>query len=294
MSQLARRETPTSPASVTAEIDPMLKPLVDHYNDMVQRLAQLEDEHKIRQETLESQVRSAATSLLDQQRSLAKAEQLAAVGELAARLAHELRNPLAGMQMAITNLQDEVEDIEHIERLGLVAQELERITALLNGLLDQARLYPEPLQTIRLTSVVQELLTLARYQLPEHIGLEQQVPEELEWVLPENELRRSLLNLVLNACQAIGERRGVIRVLVHAEDGHLLIDVCDDGPGFPQTLLESGVRSFQTTRVNGTGLGLSSVQRFAQELHGTLQLHNHQPHGACVTLRIPPVGEKHV
>ena len=288
MSQLARNDITSTPASVTTEIDPLLKPLANHYNAMVLRLAHLEEEHQNRQESLESQVRSAASSLLDQQRSLAKAEQLAAVGELAARLAHELRNPLAGMQMAITNLQHEVSDAEHIERLSMVAKELERVTLLLNGLLDQARLRPEPLKIINIAGVVRELLTLARYQLPDHIQLELQIDETLTWRLPENELRRSLLNLVLNAHQAIGLTPGEIRILVRAENGYLIIEVCDNGPGFPQELLDSGVHSFVTTRVDGTGLGLSSVQHFAQELHGKMQLRNLTPKGACVSLRIPP------
>jgi signal transduction histidine kinase len=296
MSQLAlaRNDTTPSPPAVSTEIDPVLKPLIEHYNAMVQRLAQLEREHQNRHQTLESQVRSAATSLLDQQRSLAKAEQLAAVGELAARLAHELRNPLAGMQMAITNLQHEIGDAEHMERLALVAAELERIIALLNGLLAQAHLRPEPLRSIRVAQVVRELLTLARYQLPERITLEQEIAEDLEWRLPENELRRSLLNLVLNACQAMGEQAGKIWVSLRAEENHLLMEVCDDGPGFPAAILDSGVRSFHTTRTDGTGLGLSSVQRFVQELHGELQLRNREPHGACVVLRIPSAGEAHV
>lgn len=287
MSQLARNDTPATTASIATEIDPLLKPLANHYNAMVLRLEHLEQEHRNRQESLESQVRHAASSLLDQQRSLAKAEQLAAVGELAARLAHELRNPLAGMHMAVINLQHEVNSPEHSERLGMVARELERVTFLLNGLLDQARLRPEPLKTINIAEVVSELLALARYQLPDNIHLESLIDERLSWRLPENELRRSLLNLILNAHQAIGTRPGEIRVLAREQNRQLVFEVCDNGPGFPRELLESGVHSFVTTRVDGTGLGLASVQHFAQELHGSMQLQNLVPNGACVRLSIP-------
>jgi two-component system NtrC family sensor kinase len=289
MSQLARKDFS---AATAQDIDPMLKPLIDNYNTMVQRLAELEREHQARRETLESQVGAAARTLLDQQRTLANAERLAAVGEVAARLAHELRNPLAGMQMALTNLQQETTDPEHVERLGMVTNELVRITALLNSLLDQSRHQPEPSRAVPLAPLVHELLTLARYQVPEKITIHDEVPDGLSWRLPENELRRTLLNLVLNACQAIGDRAGNIRVQAKNNHGQLVLEVCDDGPGFTQPLLQMGIRPFSSTRPDGTGLGLAAVQRFAQNLQGNVHLHNIQPHGASVTLTLPD-GEHH-
>ena len=289
MSQLARKDFATATAQ---DIDPMLKPLIDNYNTMVQRLADLEREHQARRESLESQVGAAARTLLDQQRTLANAERLAAVGEVAARLAHELRNPLAGMQLALTNLQHETNDPEHVERLGMVANELVRITTLLNSLLDQSRHQPEPSRPVRLGKLIQELLTLARFQVPERIRIHHDVPAGLNWRLPENELRRTLLNLVLNACQAIGDQAGNIHVQVRDEQGQLMLEVCDDGPGFTQPQLEMGIRPFSSTRPDGTGLGLAAVQRFAQSLQGRVRLHNIQPHGACVTLTLPD-GEYH-
>jgi two-component system NtrC family sensor kinase len=289
MTQLERQDYTTAASS---EVDPMLRPLMENYNSMVNRLAELEREHRARQDSLQSQVDSAARTLLDQQRTLANAERLAAVGEVAARLAHELRNPLAGMQMALSNLQRETADPEHAERLGLVANELMRVTGLLNSLLDRSRHQPEASRQVCLAEVIGELFTLARYQLPDHIRLENQVPANLHWQLPENALRRTILNLVLNARQAMGETHGVISVSARAEAQQLRIEVCDDGPGFPAELLATGIQPFSSTRPDGTGLGLASVQRFAQSLHGSIQLHNRAPHGACVTLLLP-TGEGH-
>jgi two-component system NtrC family sensor kinase len=286
MSQLEQGDFATAP---TQDVDPMLKPVVARYNTMVERLAELERNHNARQESLEMQVHLAASSLLEQQHSLAKAEKLAAVGELAARLAHELRNPLAGIQMALQNLQQEIGNGEHAERLKLVSNEIERITALLNGLLDQARQRPETLHLVHLNSLVSELLKLARYQLPEQIGITMDIPDTLEWSLPENGLRRSLLNLILNASQALGDT-GNIGISARQDGDKLNIEVCDDGPGYPQTILDSSPRSFNSLRPGGTGLGLTAVQQFIKELHGNLTLHNIEPHGACARLTIPPEG----
>jgi two-component system NtrC family sensor kinase len=290
MSQLGHREF--SSATIL-DVDPMLAPLLDRYNGMVNRLTELEREHNARHESLEGQVRAAASNLLEQQRNLANAERLSAVGELAAHLAHELRNPLAGMQLALENLRQETTNSEHAERLDLIADELARVTSLLNGLLDQARHQPEVLRNVNLHALVGDLLKLARYQVPEHIEFSMDIPESLQWPLPENGLRRSLLNLVLNACHALDNTPGAIRISARQEGRQLRLEVCDDGPGFPQAILESKPRAFHTLRPGGTGLGLSLVQQFAHELNGSFTLSNLEPHGACAQLTIPK-GESHV
>ena len=87
--------------------------------------------------------------------------------------------------------------------------------------------------------------------------------------------------------QAIGEREGRIVVEAMLRDGMLRLDVWDDGPGFPQDLLECGIRAFLSHRAGGTGLGLSMVQRFTRTVGGSITLANREPHGACVTLELP-------
>lgn len=290
MSQLERRDYVPAPSS---NVDPFLKTLIGHYNTMVGRLAELELEHATRHASLETQIRAAAGHLLDQQRTLANAERLAAVGELAAQLAHELRNPLAGMQMALLNLREEMSNPDQIERIELVTGELKRITMLLNSLLDQSRYSPEPRSDVALAHVADEIFTLARYQLPTEITLRHEIAPDLHWPLPENELRRTLLNLILNSYQALNGQAGTICITAHQQHDHLLVEVCDDGLGFPDTLLTTGIRTFKTTRPEGTGLGLVAVQRFVNELQGKLQLRNVTPHGACVTLLIPGPGIAH-
>jgi len=285
MSLLAQQDY--TPAA-TADVDPMLLPLFLNYNHMVGRLAELEQSHQARQQSLENEVRAATGTLLLQQRNLANAERLAAVGEVAAGLAHELRNPLAGIQVALGNLRNEMQNPDQGERLDLVTTELKRITRLLNDLLNQARQAPEPPRRLRLAQLVDQLYSLARYQLPPDIRLEHGILADMECSLPEGSLRQALLNLVLNSAQAIGtDRAGVIRMEADLSPQRLLLSVCDDGPGFPQELLESGVRPFASGREHGTGLGLAMVRRFASDLNGQLRLNNREPHGACAVLDLP-------
>jgi signal transduction histidine kinase len=268
-------------------VDPLLLPLFDNYNRMVGRLAELEQRHLSQAVGLEREVRIATQALLQQSQSLARAERLAAVGELSAAVAHELRNPLAGIQMSLANLRREIPDAALAQRLDLVVAELQRIARLLNELLAPSRHVPEPRRVVRLAPLVEELLQLARYQVPQQIELEAHVPSNLECAVPADALRQALLNLVLNAMQALGDLPGRIAVGARRDDGAVHLEVRDDGPGFPETLLKGGVRAFASGREAGTGLGLAIAQRFAREVHGELRLENCTPRGACAELFIP-------
>jgi len=262
-------------------------PLYENYNRLVTRLAELEEQNRARRQSLENQVRAATHALLEQQRELAAAERLTAVGEMAAGLAHELRNPLAGVQMALSNLNREITDPDHGKRLALVINELNHMTGLLSGMLSQTRQEPVAVSDIHLASAVAELLTLVSYQISANLRLVQEIPTELVCRLPAAGLHQALLNLVLNAAQAIGDKTGRIVIRAAAQGNEVLLSVGDDGPGFPQTLLQGGIRPFASGRVGGTGLGLAIVQRFIRDLGGTMRLENLTPRGACVIMTLP-------
>lgn len=274
-----------------ADVDPVLEPLIDNYNRMAARLAQLEDEHRQRQDALEIEVRVATRELLAANRSLADADRLAAVGEMAASVAHELRNPLAGIQMALANLQHEPLEADIHARLQSVIDELRRVDGLLNGLLDHARLKPEAPAPVDMRKVAEDLLALVRYQSGGCIRFDLDIPGTLICTLPENRLRQALLNLLLNATQAVVQAHadGVGHVCLSAErgDGQLRLCVRDDGPGFPDAMLRQGPRPFASQRPGGHGLGLASVLRLARDLGGSLQLDNPADGGGQVCLSLP-------
>jgi signal transduction histidine kinase len=272
----------------TKAIDPLLLPVFHSYNEMVRHLADWEEAKRHYAESLEAEVRSATHALLEQQASLARTERLAAVGELAAGIAHELRNPLAGIQMSCANLRSELADPDQTERVSLVMEELKRMGRLLNELLDQSKHTPAPIQEFNLPSMVNELVSLVRYQVPPGIKLDFDGPGQLICRLPECRLRQSLLNLILNAAEVLKDGKGSIRIEARREeDERVVLTVTDDGPGFAQEMLSSGIRPFATGRPGGTGLGLAMVQRFVRDLGGQLSLANIQPHGAQVRLLLP-------
>jgi two-component system NtrC family sensor kinase len=285
--QLAERDYRPVPQQTLGDAAPLLLPVLHSYNELVLRLRDLEAEHRDREHGLEREVRAATAALLEQSRELARAERLAAVGAVAAGLAHELRNPLAGIQMACGKLHKSLTDPAQLSRVEAVIGELRRLNGLLSQRVDAARHTPEALTRVPLKETVEAFLVLVRYQVPAGLRLRAEVDPELACLLPEGGLRQALLNLVLNAAQAVDETGGSVCVAASREDGRLLLSVTDDGPGFPPGLLEGGVRPFASGRPGGTGLGLAMVRRFVLDLAGELLLENPPGGGARVLLRLP-------
>lgn len=284
MKLLARRDYTSAPM---ANADPLLRPLLDNYNRMVKRLHKLEQAQQQRQENLTDAVRTATHMMLQQQRRLSQAERLGAVGEVAASVAHELRNPLTSVQMALENLRRDLQDGELVERTDLIMGEVRRVTRQLNQLLDQARQRPEKPQHIDIANELEELVTLAAYQLHENVSVRYRSDEDLRCDLPQGRFRQVLLNLILNAGQVLAERGGEIAVDAKRAEECLTITVSDNGPGFHSEILDAGVQAFRSWRIGGTGLGLVMVRRFADDLGGELILRNNDDGGACVVLSLP-------
>ncbi|MCK6553092.1 ATP-binding protein [Candidatus Binatia bacterium] len=269
------------------DIDPVMLPLHRRFNELVRRLDELERAHQVRAVTLQEEVRAATRQLLEQQRRLGRAERLAATGELAALVAHELRNPLAGIKMTLANLRTEIADPDLAERLDLVLAEVERLTRLLGQLLDTARPNNEPPREVPVAALVDDIFGVVRFEIPSAVKLENRVPADVLVTLPRDRLQQAILNLVLNAVAASTESGGTIVVGANLTAGRLRMSVSDEGPGFPEPVLAAGGRPFVSTRAGGTGLGLAMVRRFARDLGGDIDLANLPARGACVTVTLP-------
>jgi len=270
------------------QIDPAFRSIVNNYNAMVVRLSELENEHLQYEHKLEQQVEQVARTLIEQQQSLAISERLAALGEMTAKLAHEIRNPLAGIKMACANLQADNSLNDDVKaRIKLVSNEIDRINTLINDLLKQSQHKPEPLTKVNIQHTIQELINLALFLIPPHIKLQSNIAPRLVCNLPETQLRQALLNMIINAHQAMGEQPGTITLEARKENEQLIITLCDQGTGFSESFLKQEIQSFNTQKKEGTGLGLSMVKRFVRNLDGELVLENQQPQGACVSLKLP-------
>jgi two-component system, NtrC family, sensor kinase len=164
--------------------------------------------------------------------------------------------------------------------------ELKRVALLLNDMLDQSRHHPEAATDFNLMTLLRDLTALIRYQIDPNIEL--QVEEHPAFIvhLPESMVRQALLNILLNAAEAI-EQQGKITLSITLQSDTFMIQISDDGLGFPQEMLDYGIRPFRSSRQRGTGIGLAMVQRFIKSMGGNIKLNNRTPHGAIVSLIFP-------
>jgi signal transduction histidine kinase len=224
------------------------------------------------------------------------AEHLATIGELAAGLAHEIRNPLAGIAGAIEIItKDFPQDHPDREVLEDLRQEVRRIEKTLNDLLVYARPKPPQFGRADIKETIARTLQLARQQTgARQVDFSIQIAPSFPPFLADSEqLHQVLLNLVLNGIQAIEkEGRIIIEAGVRTADGPnrpamVEISVTDTGPGIPPEHLERIFRPFYTTKRGGTGLGLSLCRRIIAAHGGTLGAESELKKGSRFVIRIP-------
>lgn len=269
-----------------ADRHPLMAPVFESYNELVRRLGRLENEHRNREESLEREVTRVKHALLEQHRTLAEAERLAVVGTTAAGLAHDLRNPLAGVLTGLGNLRAETEDPESARRLEVLSSEVRRAVDLLNGYLASARHTPEPDRPTDVHELVRDLIDLMG-DSAEGVRITGDVAAGLTCLLPRDRIRQALLNLLVNAVEATREEGSSVVVAARRDGEWLELSVSDDGRGFPTDFTVESIRPFSSTRVGGTGLGLAMVRRTARDLGGTFDISNNDQGGALVRIRLP-------
>jgi signal transduction histidine kinase len=225
-----------------------------------------------------------------------QAEHLATMGELATGVAHEIRNPLAGIAGAIEIItKDFPKDHPDREVLEDLRQEVRRIEKVLNDLLVYARPKPPQFGRADLKEMVARTLQLAREQTgTKRVEFSIQISPDLPaFRMDSEQLHQVLLNLVLNGIQAI-EQEGKITIAAHLHnsgapgrpDG-VEISVSDTGPGIPPESLERIFRPFYTTKRGGTGLGLSLCRRIISQHGGTLSVESPLRRGSRFIIHLP-------
>ncbi|MCB9675295.1 MAG: PAS domain-containing protein [Alphaproteobacteria bacterium] len=221
------------------------------------------------------------TDAVDMESRLRRSEALAQLGALSAAVAHELRNPLAGISGAlqvITRTMD-AESSQH-RILMKVESEVRRLNSLVTDLLAFARPGSAALQKVDLAYICSEVVELVQ---SDHKAVTVRIQGTGSAQADPNLLRQILHNLVRNAVDAVD---GKGEVLVSVADATL--SVSDSGPGVPPEKREEIFEPFVTTKTRGTGLGLAISQRSAEAMNGSLRIVEGPLRGACFELRLMP------
>ncbi|MFY9221232.1 MAG: ATP-binding protein [Blastocatellia bacterium] len=238
-------------------------------------------------------------NVIQQERELARAEQLALIGELTAGLAHEIRNPLAGIQGAMDILlaRDNISEFDR-EVLSNARKEVSRIDLSIRNLLERSRLTAMKIVPASITETTSQAVLLAKEQIAakmngNKINLSYIVPSD-QMIIPidTRKIEAAILNLILNALEAIDQKTGEITVRLYKNKSQksspeVIIEVEDNGRGISAENLNKIFNPFFSTKSNGTGLGLAAVRRILRAHNGRVEVKSKVGKGSKFKLYLP-------
>lgn len=216
-------------------------------------------------------------------------EKMKAVATLAAGLCHELRNPLQAIYTHAEFLPERFDDPQFRKSCSeIMKTEITRINGLLKQLMDFAKPKAPSLRPIEPHKILDSTLDFLNNEFVTHqISLEKRYEaDDLQIQADPDQLRQVILNLALNALQAIG-KNGQITVTTHQEDGWFTLEVMDTGPGIDPAILPKLFEPFTTTKPSGTGLGLSIVHSIVREHRGKITAQSQPGKGTTFTIKLP-------
>ncbi len=238
-------------------------------------------------------LRQNVAKLETTQAQLVQSEKLASIGEMAAAVAHGLRNPLASLRAAAQLVRRHPDSPSSAEHLDAIVEEVDRLDRRITHLLSFSRPAPYRPMPERLDRLVEHLLpALAEPIRERRVELDVRVPPDLPEVrVDPMQLEQALLELVSNALDAMPQG-GRLRLDARAADGAgdpgtVVVEIADTGPGIPAHVLPSVCEPFFTTRAEGTGLGLAIAKRYVEQNGGRLEIASAPGMGTTVRVTLP-------
>jgi len=230
--------------------------------------------------------------LTESQATVARQEKLASLGELAAGVAHEIRNPLTAIKFRLYSLRTSLAGAgPDNEDAQVIASEISRLERIVKDFLQFARPSEPELVAVPPQRILQEVRNLLKPQL-EKAGIELKLePSETAWVHADtHQIKEVLINLVQNAADSIG-RNGAITLNAHDEDSSVVMEVADTGKGIPEEVQKRLFDPFFTTREGGTGLGLPIAARIVEKHGGELRYQTQLNRGTTFAIVLPRAPE---
>lgn len=277
--------TPTTPQDTARRMEELGR-IILAYSDVTAKLEKSHDQ-------LTSTVKSLQEELSEKNRLLERKNRLAALGEMAAGMAHEIRNPLGGIQLYASMLARDLADRE--ESLGLVKKiscGVKRLEALVMQVLQFAREVRVVAAPMDLAAVIDQAVELATSAMCENqVRCAVNGPHPLHVTADPHLIGQTILNLLLNAVEAIGPGGGNVSISFsppptesNARQFHVALR--DSGPGISPQVLDRIFNPFFTTKAQGTGLGLAIVHRVIEAHDGSILVTNPEGGGARFEIRV--------
>jgi signal transduction histidine kinase len=244
---------------------------------------------------LEQRVLERTRALQEAQEQLISQEKLAALGQMASVVGHELRNPLAVMNNSVYFLKTKLAaaagqaglDPKLDKHIKILEGEIVKSNTIIRDVLDFARNRALTASPHNMDELVEK--SIERIQVPENVTLRKELGlNGTQVMVDEDEIRQVLVNLMENACQAMTSG-GTLRVGTKAHQEMIQIDIADTGCGIPHEHLIKIFAPFFTTKSRGTGLGLAVVKKIIERHQGTIDVHSTIGEGTTFQIRIPRV-----
>ncbi len=223
-----------------------------------------------------------------------RAERLAELGTLTSGLAHEIKNPLSTVQLNLQLLQEDLDPTHEnharlTKRLGTVRRETGRLKDILDDFLryaGQIEIERKPVEVGALLQDLVDFFTPQAQLLKIHLRL-RQPSQPLIAQIDERLIKQSVLNLLINAAQAMGSTGGEILLSAYRKDGFVILEVTDTGPGIAPEVVKHIFDAYFSTKRGGTGLGLAISQRVAQEHGGRIDVKSELGKGTSFCILLP-------
>lgn len=223
------------------------------------------------------------------EQNLIRAERMAAIGELAASLAHEIKNPLAGISGAMEIIKERFEPTDsHRDIIDEILHQIKRLDSTVRDLLVYARPTPPDKTPTSLEELIDAVLTvLARERQLQPLQVIKHYPDVPTAAnVDPGQLEQVFLNIVLNAAQAM-TRPGQLVIRLATEDSWCRVSFSDSGPGMLEEVARRAFEPFFTTKTRGTGLGLSICRKIVEAHGGRMELQTAIGEGTTITVKLP-------
>ena len=252
-------------------------------------LSSREQKRKKELERTTEQLNTVYRELQDSFEQLKRADRLSAVGQLAASLAHEIRNPLASIEGAVNVLgKPQTSEEMRQEFREIIMKECRRLNQLLTNLLDFARPRTPQFREVEVGQIIDSVIDLVIHAAGRSsVSFQKELlPNLPRWECDSEQLKQVILNLVMNAIQAMPEG-GEVLLAARQQDSNILLQVKDQGLGIAKEDVDKIFDPFFSTKKGGTGLGLSVAHRIVSQHNGTLTATRNPDKGMTFSVLLP-------
>ncbi len=234
------------------------------------------------------------TEIVRYETAMRRQDKLAAVGKLAAGIAHEIRNPLASISGSVELLKSlvVVKDPDQQKLMDIMIREIDRLNSLITEFLDFVRPQDKNLEICDVDAIIRDTLEILKYNtaLPKHVVQSVSLNSRCFVSGDKNKLKQVFLNLFINSYQAMADiPHGNLTIATHQEESGLFVSVKDNGAGMSELTMKRLFEPFFTTKQKGTGLGLATVHKILEIHDAKIFVESHEGAGTEFTIQFKEV-----